>query len=112
MRPTIVQTASHPLLSVFIRTERFFDPPMARVTAIFFYFAFEVLTFRPAARQFAQCRVYAWAMQEPAVNEPRQKLIRLRADRRGVSLDLRVHYEVSQENGCQTYRIITVEEVN
>jgi hypothetical protein len=51
-------------------------------------------------------------MQKPAITEPREKLIRLRANRRGVTVDLRVHYEVSREDGRDTYRIITVDEVN
>jgi hypothetical protein len=51
-------------------------------------------------------------MQKPAVSEACEKLIRLRANRRGTTVDLRVHYEVSRENGCDTYRIITIDEVN
>lgn len=50
-------------------------------------------------------------MQKPAVTEACEKLIRLRANRRGTPVDLRVHYEVSRENGCDTYRIITIIEV-
>jgi hypothetical protein len=42
----------------------------------------------------------------------REKLIRLRAKRRGYPVDLRVHYEISREYGCDTYRIITVDEVD
>jgi hypothetical protein len=41
-----------------------------------------------------------------------EKLIRLRAKRRGYPVDLRVHYEISREYGCDTYRIITVDEVD
>ena len=51
-------------------------------------------------------------MQKPAVTETWEKLIRLRANRRGTPVDLRVHYEVSRRNGCDTYRIITIEKVN
>ena len=51
-------------------------------------------------------------MQGPVVIEPHEKLIRLRADRRGTIVDLRVHYEVSRQRGCDTYRIITIDEVN
>jgi len=51
-------------------------------------------------------------MQKPAVTEAREKLIRLRANRRGITVDLRVHYEVSREDGCDTYRIITVDQVD
>ena len=50
-------------------------------------------------------------MQKPAVTEAQEKLIRLRANRRGARVELRVHYEVRRENGCDTYRVITVEEV-
>jgi hypothetical protein len=50
-------------------------------------------------------------MQRPAVAEAQEKLIRLRANRRGSLVELRVHYEVSREKGCDTYRIITVDEV-
>jgi hypothetical protein len=50
-------------------------------------------------------------MQKPAVSETREKLIRLRANRRGITIDLRVHYEVRRQDGCDTYRIITVDEV-
>ena len=41
-----------------------------------------------------------------------EKLIRLRANRRGCPVDLRIHYEISREDGCDTYRIITVDEVD
>jgi hypothetical protein len=51
-------------------------------------------------------------MQKPVVTEAQEKLIRLRANRRGTTVDLRVHYEISRENGCDTFRIITVDEVN
>ena len=44
--------------------------------------------------------------------ELREKLIRLRTTRRGCPVDLRVHYEVCRESGCDTYRIIAVDEVN
>jgi hypothetical protein len=50
-------------------------------------------------------------MQRPAVNEPCEKLIRLRISRRGCPVDLRVHYEISRENGCDIYRVITVDEL-
>jgi hypothetical protein len=51
-------------------------------------------------------------MQKPVVQEAREKLIRIRANRRGVSVDLRVHYEVSRQKGCDTYQIITVDEID
>jgi hypothetical protein len=50
-------------------------------------------------------------MQRTAVAEAQEKLIRLRANRRGLLVELRVHYEVSRENGCDTYQIITVDEI-
>jgi hypothetical protein len=50
-------------------------------------------------------------MQRPAVAEAQEKLIRLRANRRGLPIELLVHYEMSREKGCETYRIITVDEV-
>jgi hypothetical protein len=43
----------------------------------------------------------------PAVSE---KLVRLRTTRRGIIVDLRVHYEVKRENGRDTYKIIAVDE--
>jgi hypothetical protein len=51
-------------------------------------------------------------MQRPVVNEAYEKLIRLQANRRGSPVDLRVHYELSREHGCDIYRIITIDEVN
>jgi hypothetical protein len=66
---------------------------------------------------FGRCRVscaqpagYELAMKTPVSNESRGKLIRLRANRRGAVVDLRVHYEISRENGCDTFRIISVDE--
>jgi hypothetical protein len=50
-------------------------------------------------------------MQRPAVAEVQEKLIRLRANRREALVELRVQYAVSREKGCDTYRIITVDEV-
>jgi len=49
-------------------------------------------------------------MKTKALDESREKLIRLRANRRGTVVDLRVHYEIRRENGCDTYRIITVDQ--
>jgi hypothetical protein len=51
-------------------------------------------------------------MQKPVVQEAREKLIRLQANRRGTTVDLRVHYEVKRQKGCDTYQIITVDKVN
>jgi hypothetical protein len=49
-------------------------------------------------------------MKTPAAVQTNEKLIRLRANRRGTVVDLRVHYEIVRRNGCDTYRIITVDE--
>jgi len=48
---------------------------------------------------------------EPS-EQSQEKLIRVRAHRRGFPVDLRVHYEVIREDGCDTYRIITIDEVD
>ncbi len=48
-------------------------------------------------------------MNKP-VSESFERLIRLRTTRRGSLVDLRVHYEVSRKNGCDTYRIVQVDE--
>lgn len=53
--------------------------------------------------------MYALGMNR---SEPTEKLIRLRTTRRESVVDLRVHYEVSRENGCDTYRIIAVDETD
>jgi hypothetical protein len=37
------------------------------------------------------------------------KLIRVPVRRRGVPMELRVHYEVTREKGCDSYRILRVE---
>lgn len=51
-------------------------------------------------------------MQRPFVEETHEKLIRVAAQRRGAAVNLRVHYEVSRENGCDVYRIITIDELD
>ncbi|HVW86673.1 MAG TPA: hypothetical protein VHB50_18435 [Bryobacteraceae bacterium] len=43
--------------------------------------------------------------------EKTERLIRVRATRRGKPVELRVHYEKSQANGCNTYRLVNVEDV-
>lgn len=48
-------------------------------------------------------------MNKPA-SESFERLIRLRANRRGSPVDLRVHYEVRRENGCDTYTIMQIDE--
>ena len=50
------------------------------------------------------------AVAEPPAVEAVEKLVRLRATRRGATVDLLVHYEVSREHSCITYRIIMVDE--
>jgi hypothetical protein len=44
--------------------------------------------------------------------EPAESLIRVRASRRGTPLDLRVHYEVTRRGGCDTYRILAIDEID
>jgi hypothetical protein len=39
-----------------------------------------------------------------------ERLIRVRATRRGKPVELRVHYERASHNGCDTYRLFRVEE--
>ena len=46
------------------------------------------------------------------MQEPYEKLIRLRAPRRESTVDLRVHYEVSHRDGCDTIRIISIDEMD
>jgi hypothetical protein len=43
--------------------------------------------------------------------EKMEKLLRLRATRRGATVELRVHYAVERDSGCDIYRIITVDQV-
>lgn len=40
-----------------------------------------------------------------------ESLIRVRATRRGSPIDLCVHYEVTRQNGCDTYMILSIDEV-
>ena len=51
-------------------------------------------------------------MQRVATAKPSEKLIRVRTSRRERPVELRVHYEVSRGNGCDTFRIITIDEVD
>jgi hypothetical protein len=44
--------------------------------------------------------------------ELRERLIRVRAERRGVPVELLVHYEHAASNGCDIYRLFSVEDVN
>ncbi len=41
-----------------------------------------------------------------------EKLIRVLAVRRGTPVELRVHYEYATIKGCNTYRLIAVEEAD
>jgi hypothetical protein len=50
-------------------------------------------------------------MQRAIAAEAEEKLIRVCAARRGTIVDLRVHYEINRGNGCDMYRIITIDEV-
>lgn len=43
--------------------------------------------------------------------EAKEKLLRLRATRRGAIVELRVHYAVQRENGCDVYKIITIDQL-
>lgn len=51
------------------------------------------------------------AARSMGVTLTRERLIRLRAPRGGTLVDLLVQYEAHRENGCDTYRIISVDEV-
>jgi hypothetical protein len=41
-----------------------------------------------------------------------ERLIRVRAERRGKPVELRVHYERATVGGCQTYRLFSVEDAH
>jgi len=57
--------------------------------------------------------VYLWGMKRPATTtDAHEKLIRLQTTRRDSRVDLRVHYAVTRENGCNTYQIISIDEVD
>jgi len=44
--------------------------------------------------------------------EPIERLIRVRATRRGKPVELRVHYERASVNGCNTYQLFSVEDAH
>jgi hypothetical protein len=44
--------------------------------------------------------------------ETRECLIRVWALRRGVPVELRVHYEISQVGGCDTYQLFVIDDVD
>jgi hypothetical protein len=43
--------------------------------------------------------------------EATEKLLRLRATRRGATIELQVHYAVQRKNGCDVYKIITIDQI-
>jgi hypothetical protein len=45
-------------------------------------------------------------------SEPLERLIRVVALRRGLPVELRVHYEITQAGGCNTYRLFLIEDVD
>jgi hypothetical protein len=45
-----------------------------------------------------------------ALSNSMEKLIRVPAGRRGVPVELRVHYEVTRGDACDTYQILSIEE--
>jgi hypothetical protein len=50
-------------------------------------------------------------VQENFCSDSSERLIRVLADRQGISIELRVHYEVATENGCRTFRVVSVEDI-
>jgi len=53
--------------------------------------------------------LYQWGM-ETAVQETTERLIRVRTTRRGIPVELRVHYEIVRLDGCDSIRVFTVED--
>lgn len=47
-----------------------------------------------------------------ALSSPTEKLIRVPVRRNGVPVELRVHYEVTRAQGCDSYRVLSVEEAD
>jgi hypothetical protein len=45
-------------------------------------------------------------------SETRERLIRVLALRRGIPVELRVHYEITRAGGCDTYRLFAIEEID
>jgi hypothetical protein len=54
--------------------------------------------------------VYGISVKHEETDEMTEKLLRLRAKRRGTIVDLLVHYAVRREKGCDTYIILNVSE--
>lgn len=50
-------------------------------------------------------------MKQQSAAEAVEKLIRLRAPRRGTIVELLVHYQKACRNGCLTYEILRIEEL-
>jgi hypothetical protein len=50
-------------------------------------------------------------VKRPISAEPAEKLLRLRATRRGATVELRIHYAIQRENGCDIYKIITIDQI-
>jgi len=48
-------------------------------------------------------------MKENA-SETQERLLRVRTTRRGAPVEIRVHYEIERTGGCDTYRLVKVEE--
>ena len=42
--------------------------------------------------------------------ETQERLIRVRTIRRGAPVELTVHYEIDRVDGCDTYRLLSLEE--
>jgi hypothetical protein len=45
-------------------------------------------------------------------SETFERLIRVLAVRRGKPVELRIHYEKASSNGCATYRLFEIEDIN
>jgi hypothetical protein len=56
-------------------------------------------------------RVYLLGMKNDTV-EATERLIRVCAERRGKAVELRVHYEKVCVNGCDSFRVFSVEDVS
>ncbi len=41
-----------------------------------------------------------------------EKLIRVHTTRRGVPVELRVHYEIVRQDGCASFRVFLIEDVD
>lgn len=46
------------------------------------------------------------------VPETTERLIRVRTTRRGTLRELRVHYEITRTDGCDTIRLFTIEDAD